>query len=101
VIAQSLKVRLRETDFIARFGGEEFVCLLCGAEGDEALHVAEEMRLSVESNGFHSQGKPVPVTISCGVASFQQGDSLEKVFSRADKALYQAKRKGKNRCELG
>jgi diguanylate cyclase len=101
VIAQSLKARLRETDFIARFGGEEFVCLLCGAEGEEALSVAEEMRQSVESNGFHSQGKPVPVTISCGVANFTEGDSLEKVFSRADKALYQAKRDGKNRCELG
>jgi diguanylate cyclase len=100
VIAQSLKARLRETDFIARFGGEEFVCLLCGAEGEEALSVAEEMRQSVESNGFHSQGKPVVVTISCGLTSFRKGDGVEQVFSRADKALYQAKRSGKNRCEL-
>jgi diguanylate cyclase len=58
------------------------------------------MRLSVESSAFHSQGKPVRVTISCGIASFRQGDSLDNVFSRADRALYQAKRKGKNRCEL-
>lgn len=101
VLAQSLKARLRETDFIARFGGEEFVCLLCGAEGEEALSVAEQMRQSVESNGFHSHGKPVKVTISCGVANFRKGDDLDKVFSRADKALYQAKRNGKNRCELG
>ncbi|MCG7954286.1 MAG: diguanylate cyclase [Candidatus Thiodiazotropha endolucinida] len=100
VIAQSLKARLRETDFIARFGGEEFVCLLCGAEGEEALSVAEEMRHSVESNGFHSHGKPVVVTISCGLTSFAKGDGVDQVFSRADKALYQAKRKGKNRCEL-
>jgi diguanylate cyclase len=100
VIARSLQARLRETDFIARFGGEEFVCLLCGAEGEEALSVAEEMRRSVESNGFHSQGKPVRVTISCGLSSFSKGDVLEKVFSRADKALYKAKRSGKNRCEL-
>lgn len=100
IIAQSLQARLRETDFIARFGGEEFVCLLCGTEGEEALSVAEEMRHSVESNGFHSQGKPVRVTISCGLTSFNDKDSLEKVFSRADKALYKAKRSGKNRCEL-
>jgi diguanylate cyclase len=100
VIAQSLKARLRETDFIARFGGEEFVCLLCGAEDREALSVAEEMRQSVESNGFHSQGKPVRVTISCGLTSFRDGDALDRVFTRADKALYQAKRNGKNRCEL-
>lgn len=101
VIAQSLNARLRETDFIARFGGEEFVCLLCGTQNEEALGVAQEMRSSVESNGFHSQGKPVPVTISCGVATFREGDTLDGVFARADKALYRAKKAGKNRCELG
>ncbi len=100
VIAQSLKSRLRATDFIARFGGEEFVCLLCGSEGETALKVAEEMRRSVEDNGFHSQGKPVAVTISCSVASFATGDTLDDVFARADRALYQAKKDGKNRCEL-
>jgi diguanylate cyclase len=74
---------------------------LCGSSGDEALHVAEEMRKSVEDNGFHSAGNPVNVTISCGLASFIEGDTLNSVFSRADKALYQAKKAGKNRCILG
>jgi len=100
VIARSLQARLRTTDFIARFGGEEFVCLLCGAKGREALKVAEEMRRSVEENGFHSHGKPVPVTISCGIATFSGEDSRDGVFARADKALYEAKRAGKNRCAL-
>ncbi|MCU7933891.1 MAG: GGDEF domain-containing protein [Candidatus Thiodiazotropha sp. (ex Dulcina madagascariensis)] len=100
VIAQGLQARLRVTDFIARYGGEEFVCLLCGTPGEEALRVAEEMRKSVEENGFHSSGKPVPVTISCGIAPFMTGDSIDSVFSRADKALYSAKKSGKNRCEL-
>ncbi|MCU7843696.1 MAG: diguanylate cyclase [Candidatus Thiodiazotropha sp. (ex Monitilora ramsayi)] len=100
VIAHSLSARLRETDFIARFGGEEFVCLLCGTEGGEALKVAEEMRRSVEENGFHSAGKPVRVTISCGIACFQEGDSVDSVFSRADKALYTAKKSGKNSSRL-
>ncbi|MEJ2590516.1 MAG: diguanylate cyclase [Candidatus Thiodiazotropha sp.] len=99
VIAQSLQARLRETDFIARFGGEEFVCLLCGSGGDEALKVADEMRRSVADNGFHSSGKPVAVTISCGIADFRQDDTVDAVFSRADKALYAAKKSGKNRCE--
>ncbi|MCU7815231.1 MAG: diguanylate cyclase [Candidatus Thiodiazotropha sp. (ex Rostrolucina anterorostrata)] len=101
VIAQGLQGRLRVTDFIARYGGEEFVSLLCGTPGDEALRVANEMRESVEKNGFHSGGKPVSVTISCGIASFQGNDEINAVFSRADKALYQAKKSGKNRCELG
>jgi diguanylate cyclase len=91
---------LRETDFIARFGGEEFVCLLYGTEGEEAQKVADEMRLSVEENGFHSAGKPVRVTISCGISSFSEGDDVDAVFSRADTALYRAKSRGKNRCEL-
>ncbi|MET0090432.1 MAG: GGDEF domain-containing protein [Candidatus Thiodiazotropha sp.] len=101
VIARSLNSRLRVTDFIARYGGEEFVCLLCGSSGSEALQVAEEMRKSVEDNGFHSAGNPIRVTISCGLTSFVDGDTLNSVFSRADKALYQAKRNGKNCCVLG
>jgi diguanylate cyclase len=101
VIAKSLQTRLRVTDFIARYGGEEFVCLLCGTEGEEALKVADEMRRSVETNGFHSAGKPIPVTISCGIAPFKDNEPIETVFYRADKALYKAKKAGKNRCELG
>lgn len=101
VIAKSLQQRLRETDFIGRYGGEEFVTLLCGANEDEAFKVAEQMRQSVEQSGFHSGSKAVQVTISCGISHFTQEDSIESVFRRADNALYQAKRKGKNRCEVG
>ena len=101
VIAKCLQKRLRETDFIARYGGEEFVALLCGADRDKALQVAEQMRESVMQSGFHAGGKAVQITISCGLAHFTQGDSVESVFKRADEAVYQAKRKGKNRCEIG
>jgi diguanylate cyclase len=100
VIAKSLQARIRVTDFIARYGGEEFVSLLCGSDGREALKVADEMRSSVEANGFHSAGKPVAVTISCGIAPFSGDDSIDAVFKRADKALYEAKKAGKNRCVL-
>ncbi|EGV52000.1 GGDEF domain-containing protein [Candidatus Endoriftia persephone] len=98
IIAQNLKKRLRETDFIARYGGEEFVSLLCGSDEEQALGVAEEMRLAVEKSGFHSGSRSVTVTISCGISGFIKGDSPEAVFARADKALYEAKRAGKNRC---
>ncbi|MEN8177537.1 MAG: GGDEF domain-containing protein [Pseudomonadota bacterium] len=100
-VATSLQQRLRETDFIARYGGEEFVALLCGAGEEQALKVAEQMRQSVMQSGFHSGDKAVQVTISCGLSHFTEGDSVETVFKRADKALYQAKRNGKNRCEVG
>lgn len=100
VIAQSLKQRLRETDFIARYGGEEFVTLLCGADEEQAYKVAEKMRMGVMECAFHSAGKAVNVTISCGLSQFAEGDSSEAVFARADQAVYQAKRNGKNRCEI-
>ncbi|EGW53961.1 hypothetical protein TevJSym_as00550 [endosymbiont of Tevnia jerichonana (vent Tica)] len=60
--------------------------------------MAEEMRLAVEKSGFHSGSRSVTVTISCGISGFIKGDSPEAVFARADKALYEAKRAGKNRC---
>ena len=100
VIAKILKERLRESDFIARYGGEEFVCLLCGTEPEAARKVAEEMRQSVADSGFHAGGKAVVLTSSCGISSFRDDDDPAKVFARADKALYQAKRSGKNRCEV-
>jgi len=100
VIASSLRGRLRETDFIARYGGEEFVTLLCGTDGEEALKVAEQMRQGVVESGFHSGGKAIKITISCGISRFTEGDGIDSVFARADKALYRAKRNGKNRCEV-
>ncbi|MEG7524431.1 MAG: diguanylate cyclase [Chromatiales bacterium] len=100
IIAKTLRKRLRETDFIARYGGEEFVTLLCGTDQEKALSVAEEMREAVGASGFHSGTKAVQVSISCGISCFAEGDTVEAVFDRADKALYTAKGKGKNCCEL-
>jgi diguanylate cyclase len=101
LIAATLQRRLRETDFIARFGGEEFVVLLVGASDAEALKVAESMRTAVESAGLHSNNTPVSLTVSGGLTQFRDDDDLVSVFTRADDALYRAKRKGKNCCLIG
>ena len=98
IIAGALRSRLRQTDFVARYGGEEFAVLLIGATRAGALKVAEEMRLAVSRAGLHTRSRPVEVTISCGVSEFQADDSAEAVFERADAALYEAKRSGKNCC---
>ncbi|MDJ0740291.1 MAG: GGDEF domain-containing protein [Gammaproteobacteria bacterium] len=100
MIAKILRERLRATDFIARFGGEEFVLLLPGAEQDAAVRVADAMRLAVEQGGLHAGGQPVRVTVSGGLSLFGDGDTAEGVFERADKALYDAKRQGKNRVNV-
>lgn len=96
MIGKLLRERLRETDFIARFGGEELVVLLIGAAIHDAERVAEAMREAVEHGGLHAHGKPLDVTVSGGLSLFQSGDSPADVFERADKAMYQAKQRGKN-----
>ena len=98
VIAETLSSSIRETDFVGRFGGEEFIMVLSGTDRDDALKVANEIRGKVENCGFNSQGKPVNITISCGITRFTDEDTLDEAFERADRALYQAKREGRNRC---
>jgi diguanylate cyclase len=101
VIGRTLQESLRETDFVARFGGEEFVMLLPGASAQEAAVFAEKVRGKVQDSGFHSGGSEVQVSISCGLTEFREGDLPVDAFQRADGALYEAKRKGKNRCVIG
>lgn len=99
-IAQILNKRIRETDFLARYGGEEFVMLLPGTIEEETLRLANELRQSVADCAFHYNKESVDITISCGISGFREGDNLGKVFERADKALYQAKESGRNRCVI-
>ncbi len=97
VVAECLANSIRSTDFIARYGGEEFVMLLPGTTMPDAILLAEEMREAVTHLGFHFRGKPVSITISCGITAFQEGDEAEEAFDRADNAMYRAKETGRNR----
>ena len=98
VIGRILSRRPRETDFVGRYGGEEFVMLLVDSPIENTRAVAEEIRQDVANSGFHSSANErVAVTISCGISEFREGDNPEAVFKRADEAMYQAKRNGKNR----
>jgi diguanylate cyclase len=97
-VAVALSRGRREVDFFARFGGEEFVSLLVGAELGDALLAAEEMRSAVEALRFHFHGTPIRVTVSCGLTALREGDSADTVFDRADAALYKAKNSGRNVC---
>ncbi|RLA39321.1 MAG: GGDEF domain-containing protein, partial [Gammaproteobacteria bacterium] len=99
-IAQLLNKRIRRTDFFARYGGEEFVMLLPDTEAHEALKLVDDLRESIKSCSFHYRGEDVRVTASCGLSSFSQGDKVDQVFERADKALYEAKENGRNQCVL-
>jgi len=100
MIARVLREKRRETDLVARFGGEEFVVLLPGAPEPDALRIADDMRVAVASCGMHANKQPVAITLSGGLAMFAAGDQPDQVFERADQALYRAKHNGKNRIEL-
>ncbi|WP_428311329.1 GGDEF domain-containing protein [Hydrocarboniphaga sp.] len=98
VLAKQLGKRLRDHDFLARYGGEEFVLLLDDVTPTRALAVTDKLRQTIEKIGFHFRQLPVSITVSCGVTGFRENDTPESLFERADQALYQAKRGGRNRC---
>lgn len=91
---------LRKSDLAFRYGGEEFVILLPGADAALATQVAERLRCQIEGCRFSNRGATVPVTVSIGIALNAGGAAEHEVFEQADSALYQAKRSGRNRVEL-
>lgn len=101
IIATVLRKRLRGSDFIARFGGEEFVLLLPATPPAVGAKLLETLRAAIEACPFHFKGERVTITISMGLASFRVGEHSDLVLKRADQALYRAKNAGRNRVELG
>ncbi|MFF7063998.1 diguanylate cyclase [Pseudomonas sp. NPDC008258] len=101
IVADQLRKRLRGRDFIARFGGEEFVLLLPQTSPAAAAQVAEVLRATVEACPFHFKGERVVITTSIGVGAFRSGERGDQVLKRADAALYRAKELGRNRVEQG
>lgn len=97
-IASKLKAALRATDFIGRYGGEEFSVVLERAEMMHARAVAEELRRNIEATQFTTrENARLKVTVSVGVAAVAEGDSPATLVERADRALYHAKQQGRNR----
>ena len=101
IIASVLRKRLRGTDFIARFGGEEFVLLMPSTVPTAGLKLLESLRASIEACPFHFKGEPVTITVSVGMSAFRPGEHSDQVLKRADQALYRAKNAGRNRVEPG
>ncbi|MAK92790.1 MAG: GGDEF domain-containing protein, partial [Oleibacter sp.] len=100
LIARTLRKHLRDIDFIARFGGEEFVILMPETNGADAWTAAEKLRTKIEQSPFNFRKERVPVTMSFGISEFRALESPDVVFERADKALYKAKESGRNQCQL-
>ena len=99
-IAALFRSRLRESDIICRWGGEEFLMIFADCSLVDAAKVAEDLRTSVAACFARSDSLPRTVTISLGVAEYLPGESLETLLNRVDQALYQAKHTGKDRVCL-
>lgn len=97
--ARLLKENAREVDMIGRYGGEEFIAILPGADEDAALQFAERVREAVEGFEFHHEGKRIRMTVSAGVASARAAELRlpDDLIKFADRALYDAKDSGRNR----
>lgn len=98
-VAETIRTGLRKRDTVARWGGEEIIALLPGANESVAAKKAESIRRHVSALQF-SDTPELHVTISAGVATAESGLELKEVVSRADKALYRAKEGGRDRVEV-
>lgn len=101
-VAQVLRSRLRPTDLVGRYGGEEFTILLPGTDRAGALVAAERVRRALAETELElPDGRKLPqVTVSLGVAEATADIETPELFERADRALYRAKAAGRNRVEL-
>jgi len=98
-LASVVQPGVRSEDVLARYGGEEFALLSRSTDPPAASVVAERLRVSIEAHKFVHDGKPMPVTVSVGLATMPNAaiKASDDLISAADKALYEAKRKGRNR----
>jgi diguanylate cyclase (GGDEF)-like protein len=99
-VAASLNQSIRASDFIFRYGGEEFVILLKKCSLEQSKTVAEKVRRQVEENFSSDKGQKLSVTVSLGLTQIKEKDTEDSVFQRADQALYKAKSNGRNRVEI-
>jgi len=102
-IALIIKKSVRGSDTVCRWGGEEMTVSLLGADENKAMEIAEELRKNVNDNmavkyGTDPKYSGLKVSLSIGVSSFEPGVSFEELIKRADKAMYWAKEKGRNKA---
>lgn len=99
-VSDKMLQRMRPYDTIGRYGGEEFLVVLSGCEGENAAALADRLRLSIMREPIDTPDGTIPITMSLGVAVSSQGDlDAGALIRAADQALYRAKNNGRNRVE--
>lgn len=96
-----MKKTFRKTDIACRYGGEEFLVILPGTDLAGAITAAEKLRIAVQNEVINFNGQTIPVTISSGIAQIKIGsETYTETIARADQALYESKRNGRNRVTV-
>ncbi|MGB9807959.1 MAG: diguanylate cyclase [Thermosulfidibacteraceae bacterium] len=96
-LVRVVKKRLRSSDVFLRFGGEEFLIVLPETDNEGAMKLAEDVRKAIENHTGFPCGR---LTVSVGVTSYREGDTLDSIIIRVDEAMYNSKRRGKNRVTV-
>jgi diguanylate cyclase (GGDEF)-like protein len=99
-LVSTLQAELRAMDFVCRYGGEEFCTILPETDYSGAARAAERLRVAVERSPFKHESVEIPLTVSVGGASWHAAGNIPDLLSRADEALYEAKRSGRNQVRL-
>jgi len=97
-VSKLIKVSIQQDDFVARWGGEEFLLLLCDTHSTRGNNLIEQIRKKIETTTFVFDGQPMSVTMTFGLADFDINLGLDGSIQNADKALYFGKKKSRNCC---
>jgi diguanylate cyclase len=100
IVANILGQLLREVDFMARFGAEEFVIVLPEIDTDVALILLKRIRKDLANKPLKYKEDKIYLTVSIGINQFKDRDTTEVDFGRADETMYKAKKSGRNQCPV-
>jgi diguanylate cyclase (GGDEF)-like protein len=95
-LSDDLQKSIRKCDTVARWGGDEFLLLLPETNVEDAMRLAERVRRTVEERRYVYEGEALPLTITLGISVVRRGDTIAGVIKKADMALYEGKRAGRN-----
>jgi len=98
-ISSLISINIREVDIFCRWGGEEFLILLKSCDLQNAYIMAEKIRELVKKKKFSFKDNKIFITISLGITQYEVNDNEDKILTRVDNLLYQAKTKGRNKSE--
>jgi two-component system, cell cycle response regulator len=100
MVSQTIQSNIRNSDIVVRYGGEEIIVILDYVTKKDALRIAEKLRMLVQSSTFRKTKGNLFVTISIGVKLFQSQNDLSQSIKAADKAMLEAKKRGKNQTVM-